>query len=213
MLADDHHIVRQGLRKLLEAEPDFEVIGEAADGLEAAHLVERLEPDVLVVDVMMSGMNGLEATKHVRKRSPKTTVVVLSMHADEGYVLEALRSGAKGYVLKDSLAEDLIHAVREARAGRRHLSAPLSDRVIEGYVNKSEATALEPFERLTVREQEVLHLLAQGATNAEIASKLCISRRTVEVHRANMMRKLGLRNQAQVLRYAMRQGIIQLGGE
>ena len=212
MLADDHHIVRQGLRKLLEAEPDFEVTGEAADGLEAAHLVERLEPDVLVVDVMMSGMNGLEATKHVRKRSPKTTVVVLSMHADEGYVLEALRSGAKGYVLKDSLAEDLIHAVREARAGRRHLSAPLSDRVIEGYVNKSEATALEPFERLTVREQEVLHLLAQGATNAEIASKLCISRRTVEVHRANMMRKLGLRNQAQVLRYAMRQGIIPLGG-
>jgi len=189
------------------------VIGEAGDGLEAAHLVESLEPDVFVVDVMMGGMNGLEVTKHVRKRSPKTRVVVLSMHADEGYVLEALRSGAKGYVLKDSLAEDLIHAIREAMAGRRYLSAPLSDRVIEGYVHKSEATSLEPFERLTVREQEVLHLLAQGATNAEIASKLCISRRTVEVHRANMMRKLGLRNQAQVLRYAMRQGIIPLSGE
>ncbi len=201
------------MRKLLEAEADFKVIGEAGDGLEAAQLVESLEPDVFVVDVMMGGMNGLEVTKHVRKRSPKTRVVVLSMHADEGYVLEALRSGAKGYVLKDSLAEDLIHAIREAVAGRRYLSAPLSDRVIEGYVHRSEATALEPFERLTVREQEVLHLLAQGATNAEIASRLCISRRTVEVHRANMMRKLGLRNQAQVLRYAMRQGIIPLGGE
>jgi DNA-binding NarL/FixJ family response regulator len=212
-LADDHNIVRQGLRKLLEAEPDFRVIGEAGDGLEAAQIVESLEPDVFVVDVMMGGMNGLEVTKHVRKRSPKTRVVVLSMHADEGYVLEALRSGAKGYVLKDSLAEDLIHAIREAVAGRRYLSSPLSDRVIEGYVHRSESTALEPFERLTVREQEVLHMLAQGATNADIAAKLSISRRTVEVHRANMMRKLGLRNQAQVLRYAMRQGMIPMGRE
>ncbi len=208
MLADDHNVVRQGLRTLLEAQEDFAVVGEAADGPAAAQLVERLQPNILVVDVMMGGMNGIEVTHYVRKISPKTHVVVLSMHADEGYVIEALRAGAKAYVLKDSIADDLLHAIREAVIGRRYLSPPLSEHVIEGYLQKQEVTALKPYERLTVREREVLHLLAQGCNNAEIASRLCVSRRTVEVHRANMMRKLGLRSPIQLLRYAMQEGIM-----
>jgi len=184
------------------------VVGEAADGPETTQLVERLQPQVLVVDIMMGGMNGIEVTHYVRKISPKTHVVVLSMHADEGYVMEALRAGAKAYVLKDSIADDLLHAIREAVLGRRYLSPPLSEHVIEGYLRKQEVTALKPYERLTVREREVLHLLAQGCNNAEIASRLCVSRRTVEVHRANMMRKLGLRSPIQLLRYTMQEGII-----
>ncbi len=201
-------MVRQGLRTLLDAQPDMSVVGEAADGPETTQLVERLQPQVLVVDIMMGGMNGIEVTHYVRKISPKTHVVVLSMHADEGYVMEALRAGAKAYVLKDSIADDLLHAIREAVLGRRYLSPPLSEHVIEGYLRKQEVTALKPYERLTVREREVLHLLAQGCNNAEIASRLCVSRRTVEVHRANMMRKLGLRSPIQLLRYTMQEGII-----
>jgi two-component system response regulator NreC len=207
-LADDHHVVRQGLRALLEAQPDLRVIGEAGDGLEAAQLVERLQPNILVVDVMMGGMNGIEVTREVRKLSPKTRVVVLSMYADEGYVLEALRAGAKAYVLKDSIADDLLRAIREAVIGRRYLSPPLSEQAIEGYLQKSEATALKPHERLTTREREVLYLLAEGCTNAEIAERLCVSRRTVEAHRANMMHKLGLHTPIQLLRYALQQGIL-----
>ena len=207
MLADDHNIVRQGLRSLLEAQPDFQVIGEAADGVETSKLVERLHPDVLVADVMMGSMNGIEVTRQVRRLSPKTRVVVLSMHADESYVMEALRAGAKAYVLKDSIADDLLRAIREAVLGRRYLSPSLSEHVIEGYLEKSEATALKPHERLTIREREVLDLLATGHNNVEIAAQLCISRRTVEVHRARMMHKLGLHGSVQLLRYALEQGI------
>lgn len=211
VLADDHNIVRQGLRKLLEAQPDVRVVGEAADGAEATQLVEQLQPSVLVVDIMMGGMSGIEVTRYVKKLSPRTSVVVLSMHADEGYVMEALRAGARGYVLKDSIADDLLHAMREAVLGRRYLSPPLSEYVIEGYLQKQEGTALKPHERLTVREREVLHLLAQGLSNAEIAERLCVSRRTIEVHRAHVMRKLGLRNQVQLLRYAIEAGIAPPG--
>jgi DNA-binding NarL/FixJ family response regulator len=208
VLADDHNIVRQGLRTLLEGQPDIRVVGEAADGPEATQLVERLQPNVLVVDIMMGGMNGIEVTRYVKKLSPKTCVVVLSMHADEGYVMEALRAGAKAYVLKDSIADDLLHAMREAVLGRRYLSPPLSEYVIEGYLQKQEDSALKPHERLTVREREVLHMLADGLSNAEIAARLSVSRRTVEVHRANVMHKLGLHNQVQLLRYAIQAGIV-----
>jgi DNA-binding NarL/FixJ family response regulator len=210
-LADDHNVVRQGLRTLLEGQPDIRVVGEAADGPEATQLVERLQPSVLVVDIMMGGMNGIEVTRYVKKLSPKTCVVVLSMHADEGYVMEALRAGAKAYVLKDSIADDLLHAMREAVLGRRYLSPPLSEYVIEGYLQKKEGTELKPHERLTVREREVLHMLAEGFSNAEIATRLSVSRRTVEVHRANVMHKLGLHNQVQLLRYAIQAGIIPPG--
>jgi two-component system, NarL family, response regulator NreC len=203
--------VRQGLRTLLDEQADIHVVGEAADGPEATQVVERLQPDVLVVDIMMGGMNGIEVTQRVRKLSPKTCVVVLSMHADEGYVLEALRAGAKAYVLKDSIADDLLHAIREAMLGRRYLSHPLSEHVIEGYMQKQEGTALKPHERLTVREREVLHMLVQGLSNAEIAARLSVSRRTVEVHRAHVMHKLGLHNQVQLLSYAIQAGIISPG--
>jgi len=203
--------VRQGLRALLNEQPDISVVGEAADGPEATQLVERLKPDVLVVDMMMGVMSGIEVTRSVRKLSPKTCVVVLSMHADEGYVLEALRAGARAYVLKDSIADDLLHAMREAILGRRYLSHPLSEQVIEGYLQKEEGAALKPHERLTVREREVLHMLAQGLNNEEIAVRLSVSRRTVEVHRAHVMHKLGVHNQVQLLRYAIQAGITHPG--
>jgi DNA-binding NarL/FixJ family response regulator len=209
VLADDHHVVRQGLRALLEAEPDFHLIGEAGDGLEAASLVERLQPDVLVLDLMMPGLSGLELTRQVRQRALRhTQVLILSMHADEAYVLEALKNGAAGYVLKNSSAADLVQAVREAAAGRRYLSPPLSKRAIEAYIEKAKAAPLDPYETLTTREREVLHLAAEGYANAEIAARLSISSRTAETHRAHLMHKLGLHNQTDLIRYALRRGII-----
>ena len=210
VLADDHHVVRQGLRSLLEAESDFSVIGEAGDGLEVTQLVERLRPDVLVLDLMMPSLNGLEVTRQVSQRSPRTHVVILSMHANEAYVLEALRAGAVAYVLKESTSAELVRAVREAVAGRRYLSPPLSERAIEAYMQKAESATLDPYETLTAREREVLHLVAEGHTNAEIADRLFISRRTVETHRANLMRKLGLRTQTDLISYALRRGILPM---
>jgi len=208
VLVDDHHIVRQGLQALLDAEPDCSVIGQASDGMEAVPLIERLQPDILVLDLMMSGMSGMDVTRQVSKRSPGTGIVILSMYGNEAYVLEALRAGAKAYVLKDSTSDELVHAVHEVHAGRRYLSSPLSERAIATYVEKSEATDFDSYDTLTTREREVIHLVVQGYTNAEIASQLFISSRTVEVHRANMMRKLNLQNQAQLMQYAMQHMIL-----
>jgi two-component system response regulator NreC len=210
VLADDHRIVRQGLRALLKTEPDFSLVGETGDGLEAVQLAERLQPDVVVLDLMMPGINGLEATRQISDNCPKTHVVILSMHADEAYVLEALRNGAAGYVLKDSSADELVRAVREVVAGRRYLSAPLSERAIEVYVQKAQEAALDPYEKLTNREREVLHLAAEGHSSAEIAERLSVSPRTVETHRANMMRKLDLHSHTDLIRYALRRGIIPM---
>jgi two-component system response regulator NreC len=210
VLADDHQVVRQGLRALLEAEPDFSLVGEAGDGLETAQLIERLEPDVLIIDLMMPNLNGLEVTRQVSQRWPRTRVVILSMHANEAYVLEALRNGAAGYVLKDSSAADLVKAVREVVAGRRYLSPPLSERAIEAYLHKAQSAELDPYETLTTREREVLHLAAEGHSNAEIAARLSISPRTAETHRANMMRKLNLHTQTDLIRYALRRGILPM---
>ncbi len=208
VLADDHSVVRQGLRTLLEAEGALSIVGEANDGLETAKMVEDLQPDVLVVDLMMGGMNGIEVARHVTKRSPKTKTVILSMYGNEGYVMEALRVGAKAYVLKEATASELLHAIREVMVGRRYLSAPLSEQAINAYLQKAEGTTLDPYDTLTTREREVLYLVAQDCTNADIAKKLFISSRTVEVHRANMMRKLGLRTRSQLLRYAIQRGVL-----
>jgi len=210
VLAEDHHIVRQGLHILLQAERNFSIIGETGDGLEAVQLVERLQPDVLVLDLMMPSLNGLEVTRQVTKRAPQTRIIILSMHANEAYVREALRNGAAGYVLKESSAADLVQAVREAIAGRRYLSPPLSERAIDAYIQKAEAATLDVYDTLTTREREVLHLVAEGNTIGTIASRLFISPRTVETHRTNLMRKLSLRSSAELVRYALQRGLLPL---
>jgi len=209
VLADDHRIVRQGLRVLLSAEEDFEVIGEADDGREALELVRRLNPDVLVLDLMMPGLNGLEVARQLNKGGAAVGVVVLSMHDDEGFVLEALANGVKAYVLKDSNSSDLVQAVREVAAGRRYLSPPLSDRAIETYQQMAKIGAMDRHETLTTREREVLQLSAEGRTNSEIAARLGISTRTAETHRSHLMHKLGLHTQSDLIRYAIRRGVIK----
>ncbi len=208
VLADDHHIVRQGLRALLELEPDFSIIGEVGDGLETVHLVEHLKPDVLIVDIMMPSLNGLEITRRISQRFPKTRVVILSMYTNESYVLESLKNGAYGYVVKCSEGIHLVQAVREATGGRRYLSPPLSDEAVKAYAEKAKETSMDIYETLTTREREVIQLLAEGYKNGEIAARLFISARTVEIHRANLMRKLGLRNYADLVRYALEKEIL-----
>jgi two-component system response regulator NreC len=209
VLADDHRIVRQGLRVLLSAEQDFQVIGEADDGREALELVKRLNPDVLVLDLMMPGLNGLEVARQLNKQAAKVGVVVLSMHDDEGFVLEALANGVSAYVLKDSNSSDLVQAVREVSAGRRYLSPPLSDRAIETYQQMAKIGTMDRHETLTTREREVLQLSAEGYTNSEIAARLGISTRTAETHRSRLMHKLGLHTQSDLIRYALRRSIIK----
>jgi two-component system, NarL family, response regulator NreC len=211
-LADDHPLVRVGLRAVVEAEPEFHLIGETGDGLEAIQFIERARPDVLVVDLMMPGLSGLEVIRQASRRAPGTRIVVLSMHANEAYVLEALKHGAAAYVLKDASARDLIQAIREAAAGRRFLSAPLSERAMAAYLEKAEGTIADAYETLTDREREVLHLAAQGYSNPTIADRLSISPRTAETHRTNLMRKLELRSQTELIRYALRRGILPLEG-
>ncbi len=211
VIAEDHQIVRQGLRTLLEAEPDFSIIGEADDGLGATQLAERLRPDVMVVDLMMPRLNGLEVIRQVVQKLPQTRIVILSAFDNEAYVAEALGNGAAGYVLKKSSIADLVQAIRQVISGRRYLSPSLSERAIETYiqyVQQAQESPLDSYETLTPRERETLHLTAEGYTNAEIAARLVLSPRTVEGHRANMMRKLGLHTQTDLIRYAMQRGIL-----
>jgi DNA-binding NarL/FixJ family response regulator len=210
VLADDHQLVRQGLRALLEAEPDLAVVGEASQGQETMQLVERLQPDLLVLDLMMPGLSGLEVTRQISQRVPDTRIIVLSMRTTEAYVLEALRNGAAGYVAKAASADELVQAVRAVTTGRRYLSAQLSERALENYVRKAQESILDLYETLTDREREVLHLAAEGLGNAEIATRLVISPKTAATHRANLMRKLGLSNQTELVRYAMQRGIISI---
>ena len=210
VMVDDHQVVRQGLRALLEAEPDFSVVGEAGDGLTAMQLVERLKPDVLVLDLILPDLSGLEVARRVSQHTPQTRVVILSMRASEAYVLEALRNGAAGYVLKASSAAELVRAVREVAAGRHYLSPPLSERAIAAYLQKAKDTPLDPYEMLTSREREVLHLAAQGYSNADIATRLSISPYTAMTHRSNLMGKLGLHTPTDLIRYAFQRGLIPM---
>jgi DNA-binding NarL/FixJ family response regulator len=210
VLADDHEVVRQGLCALLEAEPGFKIVGTAADGLDVADLVAELRPDVLVVDLMMPGLSGLDVTRQVTKRCPSTRVIILSMYSNEPFLLEALRNGASGYVLKGASAAELIRAIREVSAGRRYLSPPFTENAIESYVRKAKTAAADPYDSLTVREREVLHLAAEGLTSAEIAVRLGISPRTAESHRARILHKLGLNGQTELVRYALRRGVVPL---
>jgi DNA-binding NarL/FixJ family response regulator len=210
LMADDHPIVRHGLCALLQAQADFAVVGEAEDGLKAVSAVERLQPDVLILDLMMPGLSGLEVMRLTRQRSPDTRIVVLSMHSNEAYVLEALRNGAAAYVLKRSSADELVNAVREVVAGRSFLSRSISPAAVEAYRHRAEEAPPDPYERLTNRERQVLHLVAEGHTYAEIGRRLVISPRTVESHCQSMMRKLGVSTRADVTRYALQRGILPL---
>ena len=210
LLADDHPIVRQGLRHLLENQSDFKVIAEACDGLETTQLAELHHPDVLVVDIMMPGLNGLEVIRQVHHQSPATRIIVLSMHNSEAYVLQALKNGASGYVLKDSGPGEMIQAVKQVMAGTRYLSNSLSDRLIDLLVKQTGPLPKDPYNDLTNREREVFQLTVEGNSNAEIAEKLFISARTAELHRANLMEKLGMHSQMELLRYAIRRGFVRL---
>jgi DNA-binding NarL/FixJ family response regulator len=210
VLADDHPVVRRGMRSLLESESDFSVAAEAGDGLETVRLVERLQPDVLVLDLMMPALSGLEILRILRDRAPQTRAVVLSMYSSKAFIVEALKNGATGYVLKGGPEDDLVHAVREVAAGRRFLSPPVTEIAINAYVEQAKAGPFDPHETLTAREREVLQLAVEGRTSAEIAELLHISPRTVENHRASVMRKLGIENQVGLVRHALRHGLIPL---
>jgi len=212
-LADDHAMVREGLRALLEEEPDFEVVGEADDRETTIKLVKHKQPAVLVLDLMMKGsLDGIEIIYHLSNHSPETSIVILSMYDNERYIIESLRAGAKSYVLKGSRVEELKRAIREVFAGRRYLGLPISQRAITTFVQKSEAHASDLYDTLTNREHEVLYLVAQGYTNTEIAAELFVSPRTVEVHRANVMRKLQLQNHAQLVQYALQRKLLPTSG-
>ena len=207
VLADDHHIVREGFRMVLEVQPDFLVVGEASDGIEAVRVVEELKPDVLVLDLMMPGLNGLEVARQLRN---KVHIVILSMHANEAYVIEALKNGVYGYVLKDATSKEFVQAIQCAAVGKRYLSAPFSEKPIESYIQVLHSDFQDPYNSLTNREREILHLVAQGNSNSEIGDLLQISSRTVEVHRANLMRKLNFHTQADLIRFALQRGILPM---
>ena len=211
IVADDHHLVRQGIRMLLEKADDIEVVGEAEDGQEAVEMAERLTPDVLVMDISMPRLNGTQATERIHSRGLATQVVILSMHADETIVRQALRYGAKGYVLKRAVAEELLLAVRAANLGDTYLSPPIAGSILSEFLAASNGSD-EPdvMERLTPRERQVLQLLAEGGTNRAIAQELVISVKTVEKHRTKLMGKLHVHDLTGLVRIAVKQGLASI---
>ncbi len=208
VLADDHEIVRKGVRSVLEAEKKYTVLAEVADGLAAVAAIERHKPDLLFLDLSLPRLHGIEVLRQVRAVSPSTRVLILSMHNDEPYVIEALRGGAMAYLLKGSDTSEILHAAREVLANRRFLSAPLSEWAISALVSKP-AEAADPLAALSSREREVLQYAAEGLSNSAIAEKLFLSPRTTETHRTNLMRKLSLQSQTDLVRFAIRKGLIQ----
>jgi DNA-binding NarL/FixJ family response regulator len=208
VLAEDHNLVREGLKHLLRQEKTLQLVGEAADGIKALELVEALQPDLLLLDLMIPRMHGLEVIRRVRK-DRDTKVIVVSMHSDEPYVVEAIRNGASGYVLKDSTSAELLHAIRAVAAGNRYLSPALSDLAINAYLKKLDGIVSDIYSTLSARERVVLQLAAEGHNTATIAKELFISPRTVESHRSNLMKKLSLHSQTDLVRFAIRKKIIQ----
>ena len=209
LLADDHGIVRRGLRSLLEVLPDIKVVGEAADGLEALRLCEDQKPDVIVLDIAMPKLNGIEVAARVQKLPSPPHVIILSMHADESYIIRALAAGARAYLLKDATDEDLMPALRAAAAGKPFFSPSVTAVLVEDYVGQLRSRGLtDSFHLLTDREREVLQLLAEGRSNKEVATLLDVGLSTVETHRANLMQKLNLHNTAEIVLYAVRKGLI-----
>lgn len=208
VLVDDHSIVRQGLRYLLEEQPDIMVIGDCENGMQALGLARRMQPQVLVVDLMMPDLGGLDLIPLVRQSCPATQVVVLSMYNNVAYVAEALRRGAIGYVVKEADIGELVSAVRAGAAGVRYLSPGIDEAAVVDYMRLASESTVDLLETLTRREREVFDLVIRGHSNADIAERLMLGRRTVETHRANMMRKLNLESQADVIRFALRRGLL-----
>ncbi len=210
VLAEDHTILREGLRALLTADPDFEIIGEAADGREAVRFVEKQIPDLILMDLSMPRMTGMDAIREIKKRYPQTKIIALTVHKTEEYLRTTLQAGADGYVLKDATHEELMMAVESVLKGKTYLSPGVSRRVIEGYLEGKESQ-MPPstLGLLSQREREVLKLIAEGYKNKEIATDLCISLKTVEKHRANLMKKLDLHNAAALTAYAIEQGLVE----
>jgi DNA-binding NarL/FixJ family response regulator len=210
LLADDHRIFRDGLRPLLAAQDELEVVAEADDGLEALRLALELQPDLAVLDISMSGLNGIEVTRRLSRDAPAVRCIILSMHSDRRFVVEALRAGARGYLLKDGGIGELLTAVRAVRAGHVHLCAAVGEQVIRDYVNLAEAEVGSAFALLSAREREVLQLLAEGLATKEIADRLVLSVKTVESHRKAVMDKLETRSIAELTKFAIREGLTAL---
>ena len=209
VLADDHTMMRSGMRLLLEREPDFSIVGEAGDGRQAIEIVEAQSPDVILMDIAMPNMNGIEATRRITDTHPKTAVIILSMHSDESYVLRALKAGARGYLLKDSAESDLISAVRAVSEGKAFFSPAISKLLVEDYVRQLRQRGVEDsYELLTRRERELLQLFAEGKTTKQVAGMLTLSPYTIDTHRANLMHKLNLNSLPELILYAVRKGVI-----
>ena len=209
LLADDHTILRKGLRLLLERESEFAVISEASNGREAVDAVGRDTPDVVIMDIAMPSMNGIEATKRISQDFPKTAVIILSVHSDEAYVLRALKSGARGYLLKDSAEIDLIQAVRAVAAGKAYFSPAVSKILADDYVRQMREQGTEdPYDLLTARERELLQLIAELKASKDIAELLGLSPHTIDTHRSNLMQKLNIHSIPEVILYAVRRGVI-----
>ena len=209
LLADDHTVVRKGLRMLLESQAGFEVIADACDGRETVALAEQHQPDVVVLDVAMPILNGIEAARQISAKFPQTAIVFLSMHSDEGYVLKALKSGARAYLLKDSAEYDLIAAIKAVSEGKAFFSPSISKMLVEDYMRQMRERDVEDsYELLTTREREILQVLAEGKSNKDVASLLNLSLYTVETHRSNIFQKLNLHSSAELILYAIRKGVI-----
>jgi DNA-binding NarL/FixJ family response regulator len=209
LLADDHGVVRKGLRFLLERQPDMEVVGEAPDGREAVRLAEELDPNIVIMDIAMPLLNGIEATTRIVKRNPRTGVIILSMHSDEGYLVRVLTAGARGYLLKDSAESDIVRAVQTVAQSKPFFSPRIAQALLEDYMRQLKLRGLQDsYDLLTDREKEVLQLLAEGKSNKEVASLLNLSVYTVETHRSNLMQRLNLHSTAEIVLYAVHKKII-----